>query len=194
MSFSHSQISIQHLNRLIAAMDPNYCYEESLRKKNENPDSLRGEFYKNLMTCKNIFEYSFIRNSNYTLEYDISEYSIYVDGDQYLEEDIPFDPPQYFEFGVTKTYAICFRNNPKYFSNVILVNFSNNEFNYVIGSIEDDGWSECNCRSDLSWVFSELRNVDFKDYYLNYPIILRDFIEDINVGVEKLIPYIKEFN
>ena len=189
-------IPTQRLNRLIAAMEPNYSLDEALRKKNENPDTLRGEFYKKVNSCKNIFEYSFIKNrSTYSsLDYDQPEFSIFVNGIEYLDDDIPDDPPEYFSSGVTNIYALCPTNNPKFISSVLLVNYSDNKFSYVIGNIHDSFWSGIHHRSDLSWVYSEPNNVDFKDYYFDYPIIIKDFIDEDNVGAMNLIDYIKNNN
>jgi hypothetical protein len=195
----------QALNRMIAAMHSvggghSYKYDGSLRKKGVDPDALRGAFYSKSRSVENIYDYEVQKSSWTSGRFDDDgppdcEYIHVLDGATYFEDDIPYDPPEYYETGVTKIYSLS--TSPRFLNSIMMVNYnpSNGKFIYVMGNIEDSEWSGmCHHRSDLSWNFSEEKDVDFISMYLNYANILKDFIDDVDVGSEALINYIKDNN
>lgn len=82
-----------------------------------------------------------------------------------------------------------------YFSTITLVNYNENRFNIVHAKITDIRFSGMvHDRLDLDWEYGKEKNVDFISIFEESCNILNDFVNDTNVGAEKVIRYIKDYN
>ena len=176
-------------------MDPKYLFDSILYKKSEDPNKLRGDFYAKINSCGNIFSFKSFENTAYQVECEgESPYRFFVGDVEYMDEDIPYEPPSYFSNGITKMYALTQNNDPKLFAILLIVNFDieSNEFSYVQASIKNNRWCSFGCRSNYYWDFDNEKSVDFTKMYIDYPIILKDFIDEENIGVKKIISFNKK--
>ena len=110
----------------------------------------------------------------------------------YYPIDIPNEIPKHAKTGgVTKMFAFLY--DDLYIEKLLIVTFNQNEnkFEYV----EVDKWcAEINGPRDrlyYIWTYSDNYKVNIHTFYEFYPMIIKDFIEDKNIGAEKLIRYIK---
>lgn len=190
------------LRILIASMCPNFKYDKYIKKKNLDPISLRYEFNDHIADTMNIFPYSYKINNDPRYKYmkdrdlNIYDYSVfhYVRGRLYHPLDIPDKIPEYPHIGVTKMYAILYDN--WYIDSLLIVTFNqiDNTFEYITV----DKWcAEIYGPRDrlyYTWRYSSSKKVCIDYFYRFYPIVIKDFIEDSNIGAEKLIKYVKSHN
>ena len=190
-----SNVTKQWLNRAIAAST--FKYDNSLRKKNENPDSLRGAYYKCTKGRRNIFEYEFTVNnymsSRFEDDYCPRNYGEhYIDGALYTHEDVPCEGPEYFNTRNTKMYTFSETlSNRVYMINwnpITKIFYSANAF--IVGNTFIS--YPCSDRSAYDWSYSDSEKVDFVDLFDTYPSIVQDLIDDLSA--ETLIDYIRKHN
>ena len=180
------------LMHLIGAMDPDFAHDTLLRKKNVDANVLRDEFYKKLSAMKDMYTFEVIKNDP---THCSEEYSFMLNGQLY-NEDIPYDSPQYFDSGVTKMFAKCCLDSKGSINgvySVLAVNYepSNGKFTSVLVNIGESLHCGSGERGDFYWSFGEEEVVNFADQYIDYPIILKEFIDDGSVGVGAIINHIK---
>jgi len=186
----------QWLNRAIAASTFNY--DTSLRKKNENPDSLRGAYYKCTKSDRNIFEYEFRVNNYMSSRFDEDDYcprnygEHYIDGALYTDDDVPGEGPEYFNTGNTKMYT--FSNTLP--SRVYMINWNplNKTFYSANAFIGDNDFLTAPTvgRIAYEWSYSDYEKVDFVNLFDTYPSIVQDLIDSF--GAEIVIEYIRTHN
>jgi hypothetical protein len=181
-----------NLMHLVASMDPDFAHDSLLQKKNVDPNVLRDEFYKSITSAKDMYTFEVIKNDP---AHCSGEYNFMLNGKLYTE-DIPYDSPEYFDSGVTKMVAKCCLDSKGSINGVycvLAVNYepSNGKFTSVLVNIGESFHCGSGERGDFYWSFGEEENVDFDHLYSNYPIILKEFIDDGSVGVGAIINHIK---
>ena len=184
-----------HLMHLVASMDPDFAYDTLLQKKNVDPNVLRDEFYKNIVSSKNMYTFEVVKNDQSHCSGEHSEYSLMLNGELYTE-DIPYDPPIYFESGVTKMIGKCCLDTKGSINGiycVLIMNYepSSGKFTSVLANIGESFHCGSGERGDFYWSFGEEENVNFATHYIEHPIILKEFIDDGNVGAGAMINHIK---
>ena len=182
-------------NRMIAALDPNFTYDESLRLRNENPDSLRKEVKKFVSGVSNTMEYRVEESDCNINGYDYLLFH-YFDEEVYTHHDIPSEAPEFFAIGTTKMFALKTRYG--FDRMIILVNWNPNEgiFQYSIATIVDNDFITVptGTRLDYMWKYTDAEPINFADFMISYPSIVIDIVNDSDFGIENIMKYIKNHN
>lgn len=197
-----TSVDAKTMKMLIASMDKHNKYDTLLINKNQDPNKLRSKFNTNIHSTNNLYSYTYKQNTqkqhSYHTSLGIHNYSIfhYLNGNIYYINDIPDQIPNNPLSGITKIYAHT--NDEQNIKSLSIVTFDpiKNSFQYTNVNIlfHREMMQHFEDRINYTWTYSTTKNVDIYDFYTYYPIILKDFIQDPQVGVEKLIDYIKTNN
>ena len=192
------------LLKLIGSMSPDFKYDKYIKKTQLDPYSLRTEFNTKIENTMRLYRYSNKINTNPQYndniyrELNTHDYSIYhyLDNRLYHPLNVPNDIPTHPQIGVTKMYTTIDNDNGE-LSSLLIVTFNeiDNTFKYInvhISCAEIYGPRD---RYYNTWRYSPSEDVCIDTFYSSYPMILKDFIEDTNIGAEQIIRYARsQFN